>query len=325
MARTVWLAAFLVLTVPALGALSVVAPAAAETLRVGTAIPNNFTFLPLRLGITNGFYAKYGLDIAVTDFQGGAKVHQGVVADVIDMAVAGATDFQFLAKGSPELAVAAKSSRPPIGIIMRWDFAGKTTDDLKGSKLGITTVGSLTEWLIHRLMRQKGWGPDDVTLVPIGGNLESQIALMTTGEIDGTLGSPAIGLELALTQRGRVLLPSFDVGSDFLAEVVFASKKILAEDPDGVRRFLKAWFENIAWMRAHKDEAVEMVRIYTKFSSEVESQEYDQQMPYLSLDGKFHPAALKTLQEAFVEMGTFEKPPDMAQFYTEAYLPQKQP
>ena len=313
----------LVIALRLLGPGCVAPPASAETLRVGTAIPNNFTFLPVRLGIANGFYGKLGLDIAVTDFQGGAKVHQGMVADVIDIAVAGATDFQFLAKGSPELAVAAKSSRPPIGIIVRWDFPGNTTDDLKGSRLGITTVGSLTEWLMHRLMRQKGWGRDDVTLVPIGGNVDNQVALMTTRQIDGTLGSPAIGLELALTQRGRVLLPSFDVGSEFLAEVIFATKKILAENPGGVRRFLKAWFENIAWMRAHKDETVEMVRVYTKFSREVESQEYDQQMPYLSSDGRFHAAAVKTLKEAFVEMGTFDQPPDMAKFYTEDYLPGK--
>jgi ABC-type nitrate/sulfonate/bicarbonate transport system substrate-binding protein len=321
MTRNVRLAVLVCVAVLALAA----TPAFAETLRVGTAVPNSFTFLPLRLGITNGFYAKEGLDIAVTDFQGGAKVHQGMMADVIDMAVAGATDFQFLAKGSPELAVAAKSSRPPIGVIVRWDYPGKTADDLKGAKLGITTVGSLTEWLMHRLMRQKGWSQSDVTLVPIGGSFESQLALMTTGEIDGCLGSPGIGLELALTKRGRLLLPSFDVGSDFLAEVIFASKKILGKDPDGVRRFLKAWFENIAWMRAHKDEAVEMIRAYTKFSRGVESQEYDQQMPYLSSDGKFHAAALTGLQQAFVEMGTFEKPPEMAQFYTETYLPRTQP
>jgi len=321
--RFLALGAILFIAACMLGRWCAATPASAETLRVGTAIPNNFTFLPVRLGMTNGFYAKYGLDIAVTDFQGGAKVHQGMVADVIDIAIAGATDFQFLAKGSPELAVAAKSSRPPIGIIVRWDFPGKTTDDLKGSRLGITTVGSLTEWLMHRLMHQKGWALSEVTLVPIGANVDNQIALMTTNQIDGTLGSPAIGLELALTQRGRVLLPSFDVGSDFLAEVIFASKKILAENPDGVRRFLKAWFDNIAWMRAHKDDTVEMVRVYTKFSREVESQEYDQQMPYLSGDGKFHAAALKTLEEAFVEMGTFEKPPNMTQFYTEDYLPGK--
>jgi NitT/TauT family transport system substrate-binding protein len=295
--------------------------ASAETLRVGTAVPDSFTFLPVRVGVAKGFFAQEGLDLNVIDFQGGAKVHQGMVADAIDIAVAGSTDFQFLAKGSPELAVAAKSSQPPIGIIVGWDFPGTSVSGLKGRKIGVTSFGSLTEWLIRRLVKQQGWKPDDVTLVQTGGGFDSETALLMTHQIDATLGSPAKGLQLALTQRAKLLLPSFDVGDDFLAEVLFASKKVLAADPDGVRRFLKAWFETIAWMRAHKSETVAIVIPYTKFTPEVEGQEYDLQMPYLSDDGKFHAAALKTLREAFVEMGTFDKPPDMAQFYTEAYLP----
>jgi len=317
MAPTIRLATFINLAV----ALILAVPALAETLRVGTAVPNTFTFLPVRVGIAKGFYSHHGLDIEVTDFQGGAKVHQGIVADVIDIVIGGSTDFQFLAKGSPELGVAAKSSRPPIGIVVRWDFPGTTTDALRGAKMGITTVGSLTEWLMHRLMYQKGWSLDAVTLVPTGGEMQSQVALMTTHQIDGIVGSPAIGLELALTKRGRVLLPSFDVGEDFLAEVIFASKKIIAQDPDSVRRFLAAWFETMAWMRVNKKETVELVRVYTKFSPEVESQEYDQQMPYFSDDGKFRRAAVEALRQAFVEMRTFDTPPDMTQFYTEAYLP----
>jgi ABC-type nitrate/sulfonate/bicarbonate transport system substrate-binding protein len=304
-----------------LGMSAMIDAASAETLRVGTAVSDSFTFLPVRVGIAKGFFPKDGLDINVIDFQGGAKVHQGMVADAIDIAVAGSTDFQFLAKGSPELAVAAKSSRPPLGIIVGWDFPGTTIADLKGRKIGVTSFGSLTEWLIRRLVRRQGWKPDDVTLVQTGGGFDSETALLMTHQIDATLGSPAKGLQLALTQRARLLLPSFDVGDDFLAEVLFASKKILADDPNGVRQFLKAWFEIIAWMRTHKSETVDIVIAFTKFTPEVEGQEYDLQMPYLSDDGKFHPAALKTLQEAFVEMGTFDKPPDMSQFYTEAYLP----
>ena len=74
-------------------------------------------------------------------------------------------------------------------------------------------------------------------------------------------------------------------------------------------------------MRAHKAETIELVRQYTHYAPEVESKEYDLVMPIFSPDGKFHPVAIQTLAESFVEMGTFDHPPDLTKFYTETYLP----
>jgi ABC-type nitrate/sulfonate/bicarbonate transport system substrate-binding protein len=297
------------------------ASASAEKLHVGTPAGSNFTFLPVRIGVQQGAFAKYGLDVEVTDFGGGAKLQQAVVAGGIDMAVSAGTDIAFIAKGAPELAVAAMGSKPPLGITVPYDSSAKSVDDLKGRKIGITTVGSLTEWLMHRLMQQKGWAPGDLTLVAIGSDLSTEIALVTTGQVDGVVAPPAVGLQLALTKRGRLLLPSFDIGAEFLGEAIYASQAILHDNPDSVRRFLKGWFENIAWMRAHKAEIVEMVRTYTQYAPEVESQEYDLVMPIFSRDGRFHPGALKTMQASFVEMGTLTEKPDMTKLYTEAYLP----
>lgn len=304
-----------------LSLVAAVLPARAEKLRVGTPAGKNFTFLPARIGAQNGVFAKYGLDVEVTDFSGGAKLQQAALAGGIDMAVSAGTDIGFIAKGAPELAVAVMGDRPPLGIVVAYESAAKTADDLKGKKIGVTTVGSLTEWMMRRLMRQKGWAADAVTLVPVGSDIAAQTALMSTGQIEGVVSPPSLGYQLEGTKRGRVLLPTFDIGADFLGEAIYATQPILRDNPDAVRRFLKAWFETIAWMRANKAATVEIARSYTQYSPEVESKEYDLVMPIFSSDGKFHPAALRTLQESFVEMGTFEKAPDMSKLYTEDYLP----
>ena len=304
----------------AAGAL-VAARADAETLRVGTPAGANFTFLPARVGADRGAFKAEGLDVEVTDFGGGAKLQQAIVAGAIDMTVSAGTDLAFSVKGSPDIAVAAMGSRPTLGIVVAYDSPLKTVDDLKGKKVGVTTVGSLTEWLMKRLITQQGWPKDAVTLVPIGSDLQSQAALLTTGQIDGVVAPPAFGVQLELAKKARILLSAFDIGKDFLGEAIYASNKLVESNPDAIRRFLKAWFANIAWMRTHKTETIELVRKYTHYAPEVESKEYDLVMPIFSPDGKFHPAAIQTLAESFVEMGTFDHPPDLAKFYTEAYLP----
>jgi NitT/TauT family transport system substrate-binding protein len=304
----------------AAGAL-VAARADAETLRVGTPAGANFTFLPARVGADRGAFKAEGLDVEVTDFGGGAKLQQAIVAGAIDMTVSAGTDLAFSVKGSPDIAVAAMGSRPTLGIVVAYDSPLKTVDDLKGKKVGVTTVGSLTEWLMKRLITQQGWPKDAVTLVPVGSDLQSQAALLTTGQIDGVVAPPAFGVQLELAKKARILLSGFDIGKDFLGEAIYASNKLVESNPDAIRRFLKAWFANIAWMRTHKTETIELVRKYTHYAPEVESKEYDLVMPIFSPDGKFHPAAIQTLAESFVEMGTFDHPPDLAKFYTEAYLP----
>ena len=295
--------------------------ARAETLRAGTPAGSAFVFLPLRIGVDRGVYKQAGLDLEVTDFGGGAKLQQAFVAGALDIAVSAGTDMAFIAKGAPEHAVAAIGSQPILSIIVPYDSPAKTVDDLRGKKVGVTTAGSMTEWLMHRLMQQRHWNASDVTLVPIGSDVSNEIALVSTDQIDAVVAPPAVGLQLEAQKRGRLLLKKIDVGADFIGEAIFASNALIAEHPDAVRRFLKVWFENLDWMRSHKAEVVEHVRAYTHFAPEIESEDYDLMMPLFLRDGHFHEAALKTLQQSFVDMDTVDHPPDMTTLYTEAYLP----
>jgi ABC-type nitrate/sulfonate/bicarbonate transport system substrate-binding protein len=298
-----------------------VAPAAAETLRVGKAVAEAFSFVPLDIGIRKGFFKQNGLDIEETAFTGDAKMQQAMAADGLDIALGSGPALAFVVKGSPVKGVAAMAGPPLLlAIVVRPD-GPRTVADLKGKKIGVTTVGSLTEWLMKRLIAQQGWAKDAVTLVPVGSDLQSQAALLTTGQIDGVVAPPAFGVQLELAKKARILLSGFNIGKDFLGEAVFASNQLVQSKPDAIRGFLKAWFQNIAWMRAHKDETVELVRKYTHYAPDVESKEYDLVMPIFSPDGKFHPAAIQTLADSFVEMGTFDHAPDLTKLYTEAFLP----
>jgi NitT/TauT family transport system substrate-binding protein len=296
---------------------------AADKISAGTPAANNFTFLPLRIGIERGAFAKEGLDVEATDFGGGAKLQQAMVAGAVDIAVTAGTDFAFIAKGAPELGVAAIGNHPTLGLVVPYDSPAKTGADIRGKRIGVTTVGSLTEWLARRYAEQQGWGPDGVVLVAIGSDLQNQVALMSTGQVDGLVAPVGLGLQLELQKRGRLLFSSFEIGAEFLAEAIFASKQLVADNPAAIRHFLKAWFDNMAWMRAHKTETIEIARKYTGYVPEVESKEYDLVMPRFSSNGRFDADALTMLGQSFVQMKVFAAAPDLTQLYTEAYLPKE--
>jgi NitT/TauT family transport system substrate-binding protein len=300
-----------------------ITPAQADSLRAGTPAEANFTFLPLRIGVDHGAFKTYDLDVEVTDFGGGAKLQQAFAAGALDVAVSAGTDMAFIAKGAPVMAIANMGNRPMLGLVTAYDSPLKTVDDIKGKKVGVTTVGSLTEWLMHRLIMEKGWAADSVTILPIGSEISTNVALLTTGQVDAIVSPPALGFQMELAKRGRVLLPVFDPGAPFVAETIYASTALIKDRPDTVRRFLKAWFENIEWMQTHKADVIEMARVYTRYAPEVENQEYELVMPIFSHDGRFPPLALQTLQQSFMDMKMLPTPPDMSKLYTEAYLPAK--
>ena len=208
-----------------------------------------------------------------------------------------------------------------MSFIVPWNSPVKTADDLKGKRIGISTVNSLTQWLALELARQKGWGPDGLTFITVGAETAPQVAALVTGQIDALVSSTALGLRLAQEQRGRDLFPASDVVKDVHDPRDLRVEPALHDKPDAVRRFLAGWFETIAYMRENKDETVRITRTVTGFPQDVEDQEYDIVMPMFSLDGKFDPAALAVLRRSFVDLHLLDTEPDLTKYFTEAYLP----
>ena len=60
---------------------------AAETLRVGKAVAEAFSFVPLDIGIRKGFFKNNGLDVEGSAFAGDAKLQQAMASDSIDIAL----------------------------------------------------------------------------------------------------------------------------------------------------------------------------------------------------------------------------------------------
>src|SRR5215813_4664647 len=97
--RTTLLAAALIAPL----VLGVTMPAhAADKLRIGKASPTSDVMLPVDIGVKTGIYGKHGLDVEVITFSGGAKLHQAMAADAIDLGVGDGTELALVAKGAPE-------------------------------------------------------------------------------------------------------------------------------------------------------------------------------------------------------------------------------
>ncbi len=218
-------------------------PALAGKLRIGKPQAEVFSFVPLDIGMKEGFFAKRGVEVSEFVLGGAAKLQQALAADAIDIGLGSGPALSFVARGAPVLGVAAMAGKPSIMVLaVAKDGPVKKVADLKGKTLSISSPGSVTEWLVRELSRQQGWGPDGMKLVGLGSN-SAQIAALRTGQ---TVGLPDdIFLASKLEDDGVLkILVHFDgIAPHFIMHVIFASDRAMQAQPDDIRKFLAGWFE----------------------------------------------------------------------------------
>jgi NitT/TauT family transport system substrate-binding protein len=309
------------LLVAALAAALIGAPARADTLRVGKAVPEAFSFTPLDIGMHKGFFKDNGLDIAETAFAGDAKLQQAMASDSIDIALGSGPALAFIVKGSPIKGVAAMAGPPLLlAIVVRPD-GPKTVADLKDKKISVSTAGGLTYWLVSETSRRQGWGPHGIDIQPMGA-MGGQLAALKRGDIDGIVMDVSNAFALEKIGEGRILVRFADL-QDFIVHVIYATDTLIANRPGAIRGFLKGWFETIAFMRKNKAETVAIAKDVIDKDAENVGRTYDEVMPMFSDTGRFKASALAVLAKSFVELGTLPAEPDMSKLYTEAFLPAK--
>ena len=296
---------------------------ALDQVRVGKAQGFIWDFLPVDVGAASGIFAKYGIEAKISALGGDGKVQQAMAAGGIDFGLGGGPGMAFAAKGSPTLAVAAIEGAPrDVCILVAADSPIKTVAELKGKVVTVSTPNSLTDWLGKRLSIVEGWGPDGIHRLALGA-APGRIAALRTKQTAADITGPEAGFLLEEKHEARILAPMDKYAPDFITHVVFARKDLIAKNPDLVRRFLKAYFASVAYMKTHKQETDAIAVSALKESPTSASKTYDYLVSALSDNGTFDPKAVAVLKQSFVEMNILKTVPPDSELYTTQFVPVK--
>lgn len=293
---------------------------AADHLRVSKPSAIDFYFAVQEVGIQEGIFKKQGIDIETISLAGSAKQHQAMTAGSTDIALGAGTDMQFVAKGAPEKAVAVMAGPPVNMFVITGAKSGiKDVSDLKDKTIGVSTMGSLTYWLAIQFAKHQGWPDNAIKIVPMG-NIQAEAAAFSAGNLDAAIASLEGGLTMEAKGQAH-LFKSFDFVDPFLVHVFFATDELMTKHPDALKRYLKGWFETVAYAKAHKEDTLRITREITRLPPEEASRVYDVITPTLADDGRFDPKAVEVVKRSMVELGQVDKLPDNKDLYTEAFLP----
>jgi ABC-type nitrate/sulfonate/bicarbonate transport system substrate-binding protein len=296
---------------------------ALDQVRLGKAVPNSFAFGAAEVGIQAKIYEQEGIDLQILTFQGDARIQQALTAGGIDVAVGSGPGLGFRAKGVPAIGVAAMYGPPSnLSLTVLANSPIKSVADLKGKHIGVTTAGSLTDWLTRELSRQQGWGSDGIKVEALGA-AQARLAAMGRGELDGEVIESATGFELEEQGKGRNLLLFGDIARHFYTHVIFATDSMIDKRPDVLRRFLRGWFRTVAFMRANKDITVKSEAKTIDVRESVVSKVYDTQIGDFSSDGAWDPAAIDVIRNSLKDLGILDTVPEAKSIYNDKFVPVK--
>jgi NitT/TauT family transport system substrate-binding protein len=188
-------------------------------------------------------FEKYGLDVDPVAVAGSGIASKALISgSVLISPIATPTVMTAVLAGSDMVILAHTMPGVIQSLMVRPDI--KRDEDLKGKTIGVTTFGSLTDFLVKYLARQKGLNPDkDFALLQIGTDSDRFLALQQ-GRIQGaTLSHP----NFIFAQRaGFHVLWDFFRDVDYPWSEIATTRTQIKQDRDLVMRYMRAHLEGIA-------------------------------------------------------------------------------
>jgi ABC-type nitrate/sulfonate/bicarbonate transport system substrate-binding protein len=203
-----------------------------------------------------GFYADAGLDVTILEGGPGDPAIDHVADGSVDFAVSSFGEQRdAVAAGRPTVAVMAAFQIPPLVIFSLAESAIERPTDLVGKRVGVTTK----YWtaVLNETLKASGVRTSSVETVEVE---PEDLQALYDHDVDAWLGyaqDEPIRAEVA-GHRVRDIFPA-DYGVGGYEGLVLADQKMVAGDPDLVRRFVAASQQGWQYAVEHPDDAARIL------------------------------------------------------------------
>jgi len=202
-------------------------------------------------------FEKHGLDAEAVVMSGSGIASRALVAGSVAISpIATPSVMNAVSAGSDMIILAHTMPGVIQSLMVRPEI--KRTEDLKGKTIGVTTFGSLGDFLVRHLARQKGLNPDkDFVLRQIGADPERLISLRQGSIQAATLSHPTF----ILAQRsGFHALWDFFKDIEYPWSEIATTRSQIKQDRDLIMRYMRAHLEGIARFKQEPELAKKIIK-----------------------------------------------------------------
>lgn len=217
-------------------------------------------YLPAMLAKSLGYYQAHGINVQLSDEPAGVDAETAMLAGQVD-AVVGFYDhnIDLQSKGKSTESVVQLLQAPGEVEMVRTDEAAavKSPADFTGKHLGVTGLGSSTNFLTQYLEAKNGVKAGAATSVAVGAG-STFVAAMQNKQIDaGMTTEPTI----SMLERKHLAQPLIDMrtaagaktalGGTYPASCLYLTTAYVRKNPDVVQRLVDVYVETLHWIQTH--------------------------------------------------------------------------
>jgi NitT/TauT family transport system substrate-binding protein len=303
--RTVRLALIRILSLAVLAVFLIIAvcpgvlEAQTSKIRIAYSSRSN-TITPLYVAASKGFFREEGLEvelIQVSPRLGAMAVMNGDVSFTTSFV----STFRGILQGLPLKVILIALKKGMYFLVVRPEI--KELQDLKGKKLGVATIRGTDQLVAAELLRSKGFDPALVQPLVIG-ETPLRAQALASGAVQAVSVSPPY--DLILQQMGyKILAGPPEVGMP--ASGLFTSDRLLKENPQVVRRTLRAVMKANRFIADNRQETIAVMLKWLPQTADVAARSYDLELKAITPDGQMTDAEIESLIE---RLGEKKKPLD---------------
>lgn len=230
---------------------------------------------PFYVAIEQGYFAEEGIEANISSGGGGAQVIATLLSGQAQFAVSGPRSMlSGIEAGEEMLAVQSLNSALTFEVAVSNEFMQKKniTPDapfaervaaLNGATIGTNVVGDSGDVYLRYLLKLHDQDYSSLQMVKLTGN-GPKIGGMQEGVVDGGIASPPFALQAKEQGIGERLLKASEepMYANMVWEVVFAKKDYIENNPDIVKKVIKAIGKGIEFTRENPKEAAESITSY---------------------------------------------------------------
>lgn len=266
---------------------------------------------PIYLGQSKGFFKSRNIELTLEAGQGGAAIVPGVSNNQFQFGFSNLTSLMIAqSKDIPIKVIAAgvastgEAGKDFGAVVVKGDSTIKTAKDLTGKKISVNTLKNIGDTVTRESVRKAGGDPASLNFVEM--QFPAMPAALAEGQVDAAwVVEPQLSAIKAAGGR-EVASTYVDAAPNLTVAAYFTSQKLIADEPDLVKRFTEAINESLTYADAHPDEVRAILGTYTKIDEKLRAAVVLPKWPT-----QINEASVQTIAGLGAKDGIFTKAPDL--------------